>query len=111
MTADSSAGGLHGGVEEISNERQAAAAAGTGLRGRFHLPQRGQFLDLDSCTDRSLGDIIAGTDLCCIRQAGSPAEYCSASRLAHDQLMRFAWKGVPALGQRREDDVIVSITH
>src|SRR5881296_2938203 len=111
MTADRSAGGLHSGVEEVGDERQAAAAAGTSLRGRFHLPQRGQFLDLDSCTDRSLGDVIAGTDLYCIRQAGSPAEYRSASRLAHDQLMRFAGECVPTLGQRREDAVIVGITH
>ena len=40
VLADRSASGLHGGVEQVGDERQAAAAAGAGLRARLHLAQR-----------------------------------------------------------------------
>ena len=47
MAADRSASGLHGGVEQVSDERQAAAAASACFRERLHLAHRSEVLSLD----------------------------------------------------------------
>src|SRR5262245_10269664 len=100
MAADRSASDLHGGVEQVGDERQAAAATGTSLGGCLHLAHRSEVLGLDSRTDLTLGNVIAGANLCRVWQAHGPAQSCRAARLAHDQFMRFAGKSFPTLGQR-----------
>src|SRR5215471_17908889 len=63
MTTYHSASDLHGGVEQVGDERQAATAAGTSLGGRLHLAYRSEGLGLDRRTDFAFGDVVAGANL------------------------------------------------
>mmetsp|Transcript_11762 Transcript_11762/g.29601 ORF Transcript_11762/g.29601 Transcript_11762/m.29601 type:complete len:808 (+) Transcript_11762:400-2823(+) len=104
--------GKHLLVEQLRDEREAAAAAGAGGRAVLHLPRGGQVLLANSAQDVSLGHVVAGAHLEVVRQrvrvAGGAA--LAAGRPKHQVTGRRAQRPV-ALAHAQQNLVVRGVAH